>query len=587
MKKKILLFSLLVAILVCAFAICVSAEDNIIKLDKLPTLDEIHANREAYVSYVEALEDETTYKAADPDSVIVLSDLAATPTYYVYPAYYLIRSTYYSIAANLSKFNDAILASDPTAFAGYKSDGGNWGNGECDYVIRLEFPKYVTQIAAQYKFEGSVNIKEIYFPIHTVIDEETGLEKTVPYCATISGQNLFGNCYALEVIHNQEYLPKELVQGNNGGFYGCKSLKEFYIPDGVTHIPASFFYDCNALTELTLPNTVKSAGKMAFGSCDSLTTFRFGANFTTFYSPNTDFEHFLSSPNVKYFYMPDAEYKFLYDNGNTATRFANIFNAGSKVTFFYTGTAEKAKAMQDAFAAGTANDTIANATIVEYDPNINYEGYADTLGYSIIVCNYNTCDAFYNGDHDEKAELEYRFSGEKYISAFCSYTGCTRCPVEVETEIVASLFTSKGYSKSDDAFMYDIQVNFAAIEAYKAFNKTMYNKDVVINYGLVVSGDTTITELLNSDATTVNNNVIKMEFGGAIYTKLQVKLNGISSDTAKALAVHACAYVIEDDTVSYIGEGVTKTTSTTICFNDIDGEEENVTPPENEEIPQE
>ena len=78
-----------------------------------------------------------------------------------------------------------------------------------------------------------------------------------------------------------------------------------------------------------------------------------------------------------------------------------------------------------------------------------------------------------------------------------------------------------------------------------------------------------------------------MEFGGAIYTKLQVKLNGISSDTAKALAVHACAYVIEDDTVSYIGEGVTKKTSTTICFNDIDGEEENVTPPENEEIPQE
>ena len=570
MKKKILLFSLMVAILVCAFAICVSAEDNIIKLDKLPTLDEIHANREAYVSYVEALEDETTYKAADPDSVIVLSDLAATPTYYVYPAYYLIRSTYYSIAGNLSKFNDAILASDPTAFAGYKSDGGNWGNGECDYVIRLEFPKYVTQIAAQYKFEGSVNIKEIYFPIHTVIDEETGLEKTVPYCATISGQNLFGNCYALEVIHNQEYLPKELVQGNNGGFYACKSLKEFYIPDGVTHIPASFFYDCNALTEITLPNTVKSAGKMAFGSCDSLTTFRFGASFTTFYSPNTDFEHFLSSPNVKYFYMPDAEYKFLYDNGNTATRFANIFNAGSKVTFFYTGTAEKAKAMQDAFVASTANDTIANATIVEYDPNINYEGYADTLGYSIIVCNYNKCDAFYQGDHDEKAPYN-AFKGDKYITDYCTFEECSRCPKIIETKLNGPLFTSKGYSKSDDAFMFDMKVDFDAMAKYEALGNT------APSYGLVVSANATINELIGLDGEVTDTSVLKVNFNEGIYNNVQVRLNNILTDTSKAIKVHVCAYIIDGESVAYVGEGKATTTSTMICYNDIQGEED-VTP---------
>ncbi|MBQ3040293.1 MAG: leucine-rich repeat domain-containing protein [Clostridia bacterium] len=587
MKKKILLFSLLVAILVCAFAICVSAEDNIIKLDKLPTLDEIHANREAYVSYVEALEDETTYKAADPDSVIVLSDLAATPTYYVYPAYYLIRSTYYSIAANLSKFNDAILASDPTAFAGYKSDGGTWGKGECDYMIRLEMPKYVDKIHGQYKFEGSVNIKEIYFPIHTVIDEETGLEKTVPYCNSISGQNLFGGCSSLEVIHNQKYLPKELFQGNNAGFSGCSSLKGIYIPEGVTSLSGSFFKGCASLKEITLPNSLVSVGKAAFSGCTSLETFSFGAGFTTLERVNNDYETLNGCSSLKYVYMPVGFLTAI--QGAKANDYKHIFNnlGSAKVTFFFTGTEAEATQIKELMASTNNNPNLGNAIIEKYNEKTDYTNYGVIKDSNVIVYGYNLCDAFYNGDHDEKAELEYRFSGEKYISAFCSYAGCTRCPVEVETEIVASLFTSKGYSKSDDAFMYDIQVNFAAIEAYKAFNKTMYNKDVVINYGLVVSGDTTITELLNSDATTVNNNVIKMEFGGAIYTKLQVKLNGISSDTAKALAVHACAYVIEDDTVSYIGEGVTKTTSTTICFNDIDGEEENVTPPENEEIPQE
>ena len=587
MKKKILLFSLLVAILVCAFAICVSAEDNIIKLDKLPTLDEIHANREAYVSYVEALEDETTYKAADPDSVIVLSDLAATPTYYVYPAYYLIRSTYYNIAANLSKFNDAILASDPTAFAGYTATGGTWGNGDCDYVIRLEFPKYVTQIAGQYKFEGSANIKEIYFPVYTTIDEETGLEKTVPYCATISGQNLFGNCSKLEVMHNQRYLPKELFQGNNAGFSGCSSLKEIYIPEGVTSLTQGFFQNCSSLKEIILPNSLVSVGKAAFSGCTSLETFSFGAGFTTLARVNNDYETLNGCSSLKYVYMPVGFLTAI--QGAKANDYKHIFNnlGSAKVTFFFTGTEEEAAQIKELMASTNNNPNLGNAIIEKYNEKTDYTNYGVIKDSNVIVYGYNLCDAFYNGDHDEKAELEYRFSGEKYISAFCSYTGCTRCPVEVETEIVASLFTSKGYSKSDDAFMYDIQVNFAAIDAYKAFNKTMYNKDVVINYGLVVSGDTTITELLNSDATTVNNNVIKMEFGGAIYTKLQVKLNGISSDTAKALAVHACAYVIEDDTVSYIGEGVTKTTSTTICFNDIDGEEENVTPPENEEIPQE
>ena len=137
MKKKIFLISIMAMLFACLFAFSVSAADNIIKLDKLPTLEEIHENRDAYVSHIDALEvfeeGKTNYKELDSDSVVVLSDLAETPTYYVYPTYYFMRSTYYSVSGNISNFNDAIAAADSTAFASYKSDGGTWGKGECDY----------------------------------------------------------------------------------------------------------------------------------------------------------------------------------------------------------------------------------------------------------------------------------------------------------------------------------------------------------------------------------------------------------------------------------------------------------------------
>jgi hypothetical protein len=50
MKKRLFLVALMVAIFACLFTLVVSAENKIIKLDTLPTLEQIHANRDQYVS---------------------------------------------------------------------------------------------------------------------------------------------------------------------------------------------------------------------------------------------------------------------------------------------------------------------------------------------------------------------------------------------------------------------------------------------------------------------------------------------------------------------------------------------------------
>ena len=576
MKKKILLISVMVMLFATLFAIGVNAENKIIKLSECPTLEQIHADRSAYVSTIDALEEETTYKTTDPDSVVVLSDLAETPTYYVYPCYYFIKSSSYNIAGNVSKFNEAIAKADSTAFAGYKSEGGSWANGECDNLIRIEVPKYVTQITANCKPSGSANLKEMYFPVHTVVED--GVEKTVPYCASVSGQDQFSNCTNLEVIHNQKYLPAGLVQGNNAGFTGCTKLKEFTIPEGVTSIPARFFNGCSALTELTLPNTVKSAGKMAFASCTSLRTFNFGAGFTSFYANNNDFEHFLGSSSVKYFYLPNNDFLFKYDSGTESTRFYNIFGAGSNVTFFYTGTAQEAKALQDRFIASGGNKNFENATILEYDPNVNYEGYADTLGKSIIVCNYNKCDAFYNSNHKIEADVDneccgicenckvkqmlpeneqvhknvWIFNGGEDVSftvAIAASCECKYCGKVEKTENIGAILTTDGYSVENGGTGVYQQTKINKIELQKYTDITGEEFDYGIFAGIAAldEGNPLVNGANGIEAV---EKTVFASFANTEYTLLQIKVTGLV-DGAK---IYCGAYIMVGEDIVYLSD---------------------------------
>ena len=118
------------------------------------------------------------------------------------------------------------------------------------------------------------------------------MEKTVTYVTSVSGQNLFTSCTKLEYVHNMEYLPIGIVQGNNDGFASCNALKEIRIPYGVTSIPGTCFKNCWAVKEVVLPNSVTTMGKGAFSTCKALESFTFSSSFSRFSSPNADYETF-------------------------------------------------------------------------------------------------------------------------------------------------------------------------------------------------------------------------------------------------------------------------------------------------------
>lgn len=580
MKKKIFIIALMVAMLICAFAISASAEDKIIKLSEAPTFDEIHANPDAYVSHLDAF-DGNSYGELDSKSVVVLSDLAETPTYYVFPSYYYVQSTSNSVYYHLPTLNAAISAADSTAFAGYAANSSDWGQGGCKYLIRFEVPTYVTTLGARAKFEESSNLIEVYFPTKTVIDEETGLEKTVSCITSASGENLFSSCTKLEYIHNSEYLPAGIVAGNKDGFASCKSLKEIKIPDTATYISQGCFSGCSSLTEVTLPNSVATLGKMAFGNCSNLEIVRFGAGFKTFTSPNNDYETFLNANKLKYVYLPST-----FADSITATNnnFKNIFSSGKNVTYFLVGDYDCAVESQAKLKATNANATYGNATIIEYDSSIDYNGYADTLGYNIIVYNYSECDAFYNSVHtyvanpcvekcsvcdDVKALVNpvhalkteisytnYTLVGTKHV--YCTNDGCAKD----DTLEAAALFEFVGYSTNKDntELCVGYAFNLAAIDEYnKANSKTLA-------YGVVatiIDEGEALSLSYNEGVVTSNLENTVIAAVDSTYAGVDFKLSGFKTYeegdkvNLKALNLVMCAYAYDGE-FYYIGSADAK-----------------------------
>lgn len=416
--------------------------------------------------------------------------------------------------------------------------GGGIFNGN-KKLTSLVIPEGITSVEGSI-CSGCTNLKSVKIP------------STV---TTLNG-NAFKGCTSLvtvEFVYDYEKYPEygsALTTINNGSvFSGCTSLKTLVFPYSLTHVD-------NA----------------AFSGCTSLTTLVLGPNFsTTHQSPSipTSVESLVLTPNYNM-------------NGQLAQN-TSAFTFPTTFVIYYTGTYEQAKALQE---INTICYEVSRSTLVSYEEFTSEKFVRDeTVHY--MVYGYSTCDAFYKGVCVPSEELKYAFSGAEYITSFCSYADCTRtnCTKTVEAEVIGELFTSKGYSKFEDAFMYDIKVNHKEIAEYKAFCKEILNKDVEINYGLVASANSSYTTLINADGTVVANDVLKIIFDGTDYSKLQVKFNNVNTEALQKLPVHACAYIIENGEISYVGGGTTAKVSTTITYIDIKGDEE--TDESGEETPDE
>ena len=86
-----------------------------------------------------------------------------------------------------------------------------------------------------------------------------------------------------------------------GAFFGCASLTEVTIPDGVTRIGDGAFWRCSNLTTVTVPASVTDVGWRAFSDCGSLSSVLFLGNL-----PNKSSDVFYLADSVTVYHLQDA-----------------------------------------------------------------------------------------------------------------------------------------------------------------------------------------------------------------------------------------------------------------------------------------
>ena len=559
MKKRLLLVALAVMLFSCVFAFSASAENNIIKLNELPTLEQIHANEGDYVSHLDAL-DADKNKEKDSTSVVVLSDLQSPATYYVFPSYYIFEG--YEYHPNVSKLNDIISAADSTAYASWPATAGRGGNSN---IIRLELPTYVTKLSGWNKFEDTKNMIELYFPTKIVIDSETGEEKEITCVTSVADANTFTNCYKLETIHNFDKLPlgiynsgsfsnchkltgiklhKGLTSIPTGLFAGCYSLNNLEFHEGITSIESSAFSDCDSMTEIILPNSVTSVSKKSFASMDNLETISFGAGLSNLYSTDHNLEIIYNCNKIKYIYMPASFATYVQSTGNS------ILSSGTNVTIFFTGTKKQAEDLRTKLTASASNPLIKNAEFVEYDPSVDYSTYAANLGKSILVYNYSQCEAFYNGQH-KMAEKTY-VSIDSYVKEFNELHSCTQCKLikTLNATPYAPIFYFDGYSASykTNKISATYTVNKSSLDAYERITGKTIVFGVVAS--IVINGSDANYEPINIDGTVAYANTISANITSD-YAGFDFILSGFS-DANYGIMLAMCAFVSDGTKTDYI-----------------------------------
>ena len=324
MKKKIILMLAIVAILVCAFALSVSAE-NALKpqasnaYGELSFFDESISvgrtnNKYGFTPYIDA--EGTVYAR------VVVGD---GTTFYTFPtAYVLSESTIYGgeqyniFVPDIASLNSAMEA----------ATGVNPGWTIGDNVYRIEMPYSVTRVnGGGQNFSRFGQVIEIYLQPNSQVKDQnksmifylcnnletihnldtfvfrkgclggsfqecaklTNITIGVSSEATETGDNMFNGCTALKSVNFAEAFPNLTKIGKNA-FYNCTNLesisangpaKTFVMQQTVTEIGNNAFYQCKSMEYISMSSSLTSIGQGAFQSCTGLKNLSIPTSVTT------------------------------------------------------------------------------------------------------------------------------------------------------------------------------------------------------------------------------------------------------------------------------------------------------------------
>ena len=271
MRKKLLLALAITSVLVCVFAIGVSADGivantitsgtfgTVYQLSADPGLDNAHL----YVSTLNTIED----KGNDTESLSIMFD---GTYYYVFPSSYLVdelSNGKFSFTLTMgagSNFSSKQKGVNNVFAEWNEAEGtalptfevvGTWGSTKVNSLIRFEVPTDVKY------FDGA----------HCLIKGESLVEVVFTHSPTC-GSSLFNGNANMTTVKGFELLKG--VSNTSHVFRNCSSLVSVKFPSDVTSINTEMFYYCTQFTGIEnwdeIKNNIKSIGNYAFHNCDSM-----------------------------------------------------------------------------------------------------------------------------------------------------------------------------------------------------------------------------------------------------------------------------------------------------------------------------
>lgn len=523
MKKKLLIFALILSALLCVFAISVFAADI--------TVDHINYTTNGTKAY---------FNANTPTD--------GTITELVIPEKITFEGVEYSVV-------------------GTTRIDGNWPTEDTliNSVVSVTFPATVTSIDThtfrQYKglkyveFKGEItafNDAEFY--------ECTALEE-VKFAYPDSVVNLhqftFTGCEKLATISPLNNLVKI-------GPSALRDVPATYITDfsDVTTIGEWAFCDSGITGKFYIPN-LNSISSHAFRECHNLTGIKLGGSFTALYNACFyncyNLEYVVLSSSVKtldqHVFAKCSELEYIVvKNALTSASTSNLFQNCNKLkSILYTGNNASDLTSLSVFSS------CATAQFADYDQS--NPPATRTIFYGTPVC--SEC-----GDIDT-ASFEFDFFG--FTSKMYDQKTCASCGYTDVAKEYAPIIKILGYSKEEATggsfFAYGYSLDSESLRVYT--EKT--GEDV--SYGVIVgtyladsNGD-----IIDKDANSLIENFVNINFSKMDldnFSLYNIKVTGIKNDAQKALLVYCSGYAIAGNNISYLGEAETKK-AVAVSYNSI------------------
>ena len=531
MKKKVLIYIAMLALLTCALALCVSAA----AMTNYCTVDLTLTNGETVTAYCVVsggqMKRDNLYKEPDTESEkynwedIVIFDCRNQEVVGGSIPRAFVDTGCNSLAKNVK---EVYLPEHFTYFLNTTFTSG-WTSLETVYI-----PAAVTEI----KGFGSS-------PVKNVIIAENSQLKTI-------GGDAFNNCTKLENIDISKCSNLKTIGGN--AFRSCTSLKTIVFPDGLESIERNGFYLAGIGGTIVVPNSVKTLKEGAF-LATQIETLILGDG------PVTIGYNFLGSTGNKYL-------KNVYISAEAVITSTNTFyKCANSVNFYIVG--EDCEALKTVLLGQQGG---------YYMPFIDAADVTESTGagYGIIYTNVNRCEVFYGNEHEfdpqasetscivqctrckstveSGGEHEYgiteEFLGEKFTSDCVVTNGCAVCGKVYSQTTVGVIISCLGYSSAEfgaNGIILGFTVSREAIAAYEsATGKT-------VNYGVFAVSKAKLgdNDVFNADGEAASG-VLSVDLTHQMHSMLEMKITGFTDATKDSnFAMGAYTRVTKDDTSTF------------------------------------